>query len=328
MSLPSEYIQLKQTNLKVSRLCLGTWAFGNDAWWGAQADKDSFAVLDFMIGEGINFVDTAPVYGRGYSEEVIGRFLKQRRLREKVVLATKVGLSWKDKGVYPNLKRERILEEIEDSRRRLQTDYIDLYQAHWPDESTPIRETAETMFSLYQKGIIKAVGVSNFNCSQMEEFLNYCPIHTLQPPYNMFKREIEAEIMPFCQEHDINIISYIPLHSGILTGKFFFDGVPLPSDIGRRRHIDLSKERFDINKEALAKIKAIADKYGKTLAQLSIRWVLDKGVSSALVGTRKISQAEENIQALGWELNAADLEKIDEILLQREEKIKNLENKQ
>ena len=182
-----EYRRISKVNIEISVLGLGTWAFGGDAWWGPQKDVDSLSVLEKAINEGINLIDTAPVYGKGHSEELIGKFLKKKRLRDKVIIATKLGLSWKNGRIYRDLSRKRMLEEIDESRRRLQTDYIDIYQVHWPDPNTPIAETATVMYEFYKKGLIRAIGVSNYSVEQMQEFMKYSPLHTLQPPYNMFK---------------------------------------------------------------------------------------------------------------------------------------------
>ena len=227
-----EYRIIKHTNLNVSVLSLGTWAFGGDIWWGKQREDDSQATLEAaIVSRGITTIDTAPVYGRGRSERIIGTFIKKTKLRDKIVLATKLGLSWQGSRIIHNLKRKRMLEEFDESRTRLQTDYFDIYQVHWPDPEVSIPETASTMHELYQKGLIRAIGVSNYSVAQMKEFIKHSPLHTLQPPYNMFQRQIEKDIVPFCQEKDIAILAYIPLHSGILTGKFFFDNVDIPNDL-------------------------------------------------------------------------------------------------
>lgn len=320
-----EYRKLGSSELKVSALGLGTWAFGGDRWWGPQNDKDSISTLSKAIEEGINFIDTAPVYGKGHSEELIGRFLKKRGLREKIILATKLGLSWEKGKIYHNLKRERMWEEIDESRRRLQTDYIDLYQVHWPDPETSIKETAETMYEFYEKKLIKAVGVSNYSVEQMQEFMKYCPLHTLQPPYNMFRREIEREIVPFCIENNISIISYIPLHSGILTGKFFFKEVEIPDDLCRKNHRDLKEPYYSLNKEVLKKIREIASLYSKTLTQFVLNWTYHRrGISSILVGARNIKQLEENLGAVGWCIKEDDSKEVEKILEEREKKLAEL----
>lgn len=322
-----DYRRIRNIDLPVSPLCLGTWAFGGDAWWGKQEDQDSVGVLDAVIKEGINIFDTAPVYGRGRSERIIGNYLQKRKIRDKVTLATKLGLSWQGAKISHNLTKKRMLEEVDESRKRLETDYFDLYQVHWPDPNTSIKEIAEVMLSLLNKGITKAVGVSNFSLEELREFIKYCPLHCLQPQYSMFVRDIEEEIIPFCQNNDIAIISYAPLYSGLLTGKFFFGEIKVPDDTNRRlKKKDLQEPRFSINKDILNRLKKIATKYNKTLSQLVINWNFSqKGITSAIVGMRNILQVKDNLGSLGWNIAGDDLRKIDEILQERLSKIKAIE---
>lgn len=318
-----EYRKLGLSQLNISVVSLGTWAFGGDLWWGKQDDKDSMAVLDAAIKRGLNCIDTAPVYGRGRSERIIGAFIKKQKLRDKVIIATKVGLGWRGSTIFHNLKRKAILKEVDESRMRLNTEYFDLYQVHWPDPDTPIRETAETMYELYQKGVIKAVGVSNYSVKQMEEFRKYSPLHSLQPQYSMFERSIEAEIVPFCIENNIAIIAYAPLYSGILTGKFFFDKVSIPNDTSRKmKKADLEEPLFSINKKSLSQLKDIAANYGKTLTQLVINWNFSqRGITSSIVRTRNLKQLDEDLGSIGWKISDNDLQKIAQILKEREVEI-------
>ncbi|MBL7091930.1 MAG: aldo/keto reductase [Candidatus Omnitrophica bacterium] len=320
-----QYRKLGSSNIKVTTLALGTWAFGADRWWGEQRDLDSQNTLYRAIELGINFIDTAPIYGNGHSEAVIGEALKKEKLREKVILATKAGLRWKasspEESFY-NLKKQSILEEVEDSLRRLQTEVIDLYQAHFPDHSTPIGETAQALYKLYQKGKIRAIGVSNFSVGQMREFMKFSALHSLQPRYSMFRREIESEILPFCIENNIAVLAYSPLDNAVLTGKFFF-GQKIPQDKVRSINYDLEGENFRINKEAVVKLKDVASKYKKSLTQLALNWVVARrGLTCAIVGARRPAQIEENTGAAGWEIAKEDMENIESILGEREERIK------
>ncbi len=320
-----EYSRIEQLPLPVSKIALGSWAFGGDVWWGAQNDHDSVEVIDAALTGGVTLIDTAPVYGRGRSETVIGNFLRKRKLREKALLATKLGLTWDGPRIIHDLSEKRMRAELDESRRRLSTDYFDIYQIHWPDPDVPIGKSAALMHEFYQKEIVKAIGVSNYSVSQMEEFLKYAPLHTLQPPYNMFRREIEEEIVPFCARHNIAILGYIPLHSGILTGKFFFDDVPVPDDLCRRRHKDLHMPLFSINKEVLTRLKAMAQNYCVSLTQLVINWTAHQPqITSVLVGARTRAQLQENSRSLGWEISAGDTEQIEQILAERQEKIRSL----
>src|SRR5271166_5330111 len=193
--IETEYLDIPQTRLKVSRVALGTWAMGG--WmWGGTDQRESVATIHAALDQGINLIDTAPVYGFGASEEIVGAALE--RVRTQAVIATKTGLEWRDGKVYRNATRARIMQEIDDSLRRLRTDYIDIYQVHWPDPLVPVEETAEAMQTLFRQGKIKAIGVSNFSVAQIERFRRVAKLHIVQPPYNLFEREIEAELMPYC----------------------------------------------------------------------------------------------------------------------------------
>ncbi|MCF7888357.1 MAG: aldo/keto reductase, partial [Candidatus Omnitrophica bacterium] len=265
--------KINNIDTPISPVTLGTWAFGGDIWWGPQEDKNSVEVLDLALKRGITMIDTAPVYGRGRSERVIGDFLRKHKLRVKVAVATKLGLDWQGSDILHNLDKKRMLKEVDLSRSRLQTDYFDLYQVHWPDPDTPIAETAETMHKLKQKGITKAVGVSNYSVDQMSEFMKYCPLDCLQPEYSMFVRDIESDVVPFCQKNNIAIISYAPLYSGLLTGKFFLKESTIPSDRNRKlKSFHFTEPYFSINKETLEELESIASGYQKTLTQLVINW--------------------------------------------------------
>jgi aryl-alcohol dehydrogenase-like predicted oxidoreductase len=214
-------------------------------------------------------------------------------------------------------------QELDDSRKRLQTDYFDLYQVHWPDPDTPIAKTAEIMNEFHKEGIIKAVGVSNYSIEQMKEFMKYSPLHCLQPQYSMFCRDIEEEVVPFCLKNNIAIISYAPLYSGLLTGKFFLDGKKVPKDTNRKmKSKEFEEPRTSINKQTLSALKEIADSYNKTLAQLAINWNYDQaGITSSIVGTRNLSQLSDNLGGVDFQITDSDMKKIDEILKKRLEQI-------
>ena len=213
-----EFATIPGTSLKVSRIGLGTWAIGG--WmWGGTDDEESIATIRDGLERGLNLIDTAPAYGFGRSEEIVGRALADGRLRSRVVIATKVGLEWKDGKVFRNVSRRRILREVEDSLRRLRTDYIDIYQVHWPDPLVSIEETAEAMQELLDQGKIRAIGVSNFSVSQIERFRRIAQLHVVQPPYNLFERDIEAELLPYCRKSDLATLTYGALCRGLLSGK-------------------------------------------------------------------------------------------------------------
>src|SRR5437016_9956702 len=202
LEIDMEHSSILGTSLEVSRVALGTWAIGG--WmWGGTDEAESVATIRAAVEHGINVIDTAPAYGFGRSEEIVGKALAEGGLRSRVLIATKVGLEWKDGNVFRNASRARIMREIEDSLRRLRTDYIDIYQVHWPDPLVTIEETAEAMHTLFRQGKIRAIGVSNFSVSQVKRFRSVAPLHVLQSPYNLFERGIEADLLPYCRNHNI-----------------------------------------------------------------------------------------------------------------------------
>src|SRR6202790_3304248 len=213
-----ELAEIPGTSLKVSRVAIGTWAIGG--WmWGGTDEAESVSTIEAALEHGINLIDTAPVYGFGRSEEIVGKAIAEGGLRSKVLIATKAGLDWKDGRVFRNASRARILQEVEDSLRRLRTDYIDIYQVHWPDPLVPIEETAEAMHALFKQGKIRAIGVSNFSVDQMKHFRRVAPLHVLQAPYNLFERGIEANLLPYCRKNKIATLGYGALCRGLLSGR-------------------------------------------------------------------------------------------------------------
>ncbi|MFY9829826.1 MAG: aldo/keto reductase [Rhodoplanes sp.] len=204
-----EFVAIPGTSLSVSRIALGTWAIGG--WmWGGTDDEASIRTIQAALDHGVNLIDTAPVYGFGHSEEIVGKALAAGGRRQRAVIATKVGLDWKDCQPFRHASHERIIKEVEDSLRRLQTDVIDIYQVHWPDTAVPIEETAAAMAELYRDGKIRAVGVSNFSPSQMGAFTAVAPLHIAQPPYNLFEREIETGVLPYCRDRRIVMLQRVP----------------------------------------------------------------------------------------------------------------------
>src|ERR1700688_3888308 len=217
-----EFAQIAGTNLRISRVGLGTWAIGG--WmWGGSDEREAIRTIQAAFGHAINLVDTAPVYGFGNSEEIVGKAIGGANLRDRAIIATKVGLDWKDEKPFRNASRARILEEVDASLKRLQTDRIDIYQVHWPDPKVPIEETADAMRSLLEQGKIRAIGVSNFSVAQLEAFRKTAPLHVVQPPYNLFERAVEADILPWCHEHGIATLGYGALCRGLLSGRMRAD---------------------------------------------------------------------------------------------------------
>jgi aryl-alcohol dehydrogenase-like predicted oxidoreductase len=306
-----EFAEIKGASPRVSRIGLGTWAIGG--WmWGGSDDAQSIETIRAALDHGVNLIDTAPVYGFGRSEEVVGQALAGRRGR--AVIATKVGLEWKDGKVFRNASRARINQEIEDSLRRLQTDHIDIYQVHWPDPKTPIEETAAAMKALFDQGKIGAIGVSNFSVEQMERFRKTAPIHVLQPPYNLFEREIEADILPYCLKHGIATFGYGALCRGLLSGRMKPDTVFDAGDL-RRDDPKFKPPRFAQYLAAVERLDRLArERFGKRVIHLAARWVLDQGVSTALWGARRPDQLGPIDEVSGWSLDGAAKAEIDRIL--------------
>src|SRR5712672_416356 len=218
LKMNMELADIPGTSLKVSPVAIGTWAIGGWMWGGTDAAQ-SILTIRAALEHGINIIDTAPAYGFGRSEEIVGKAIAEAGLRSRVVIATKTGLEWERGRVFRNASRARIIQEVEDSLRRLRTDHIDIYQVHWPDPLVTIEETAEAMLTLLEQGKIRAIGVSNFSVLQMERFRRVARLHVLQPPYNLFERGIEADILPYCRKNKISTFGYGALCRGLLSGR-------------------------------------------------------------------------------------------------------------
>lgn len=307
----TELVQIPKTQLKVSRVALGTWAMGG--WmWGGSDQREAIATIHAALDQGINLIDTAPVYGFGASEEIVGAALDG--VRAQTVIATKAGLDWRDGKIYRNATRTRIMREIEDSLRRLRTDYIDIYQVHWPDPLVPVEETAEAMRSLYEQGKIRAIGVSNFSVAQMERFRQIAPLHVLQSPYNLFERGIEAEILPYCQANGIATLGYGALCRGLLSGRMRPDTTFLGDDL-RRVDPKFQPPRFAQYLEAVRQLDELAQRrFHRRVIHLAVRWMLDKGIWVALWGGRHPNQIDAALDVAGWSLNSADRVLVERIV--------------
>jgi aryl-alcohol dehydrogenase-like predicted oxidoreductase len=307
-----EFAAFPGTTLNVSRVAIGTWAIGG--WmWGGTNEAESVATIRAAFAHGINFIDTAPVYGFGRSEEIVGKAIADG-LRQHVILATKVGLEWHDGKITRNGSRARIMREIDDSLRRLRTDTIDIYQVHWPDPRVPMEETAKAMGELYEQGKIRAIGVSNFSVEQMEQFRSTAPLHVLQPPYNLFERAIEAEILPYCRKHAIATLGYGALCRGLLSGRMRAD-TKFEGDDLRRNDPKFQPPRFAQYLAAVERLDRFAqERYGKRVIDLAVRWILDQGITTALWGARHPDQLQAVDAVMGWSLDAAAKAGIDRIL--------------
>ncbi|MGA8756268.1 MAG: aldo/keto reductase [Stellaceae bacterium] len=308
-----EFAPIPEISLSISRIGLGTWAIGG--WmWGGTDDSESVATIQAAIERGITLIDTAPAYGFGRSEEIVGRALAEGRLRSRVVIATKVGLEWKDGKVFRNAGRDRILREVTDSLRRLRTDYIDIYQVHWPDPLVPLEETAEAMQRLLAQGMIRAIGVSNFSVAEIERFRRVAQLHIVQPPYNLFEREIEAELLPYCRETNFATLTYGALCRGLLSGKLLQDAHFAGDDL-RLTDPKFQPPRYAQYLAAVQRLDQFASqRYGKRVIHLAVRWLLDQGATAALWGARHPRQLQPIDEVFGWSLDTAAKAEIDRIL--------------
>jgi aryl-alcohol dehydrogenase-like predicted oxidoreductase len=318
-----EFRKLGNSDLQVSKITFGAWAIGGWMWGGAE-EKDAIEAIHASIDGGATSIDTAAVYGYGRSEELVGKAIKGKR--DKVQVLTKYGLRWDstegehffdwsddengEKNIYRNARKQSIIHECENSLRRLQTDYIDLYQCHWRDPSTPVEETMEAMNQLLKEGKIRAAGVSNFTPADMEAASKVCPLASDQPPYSMIVRDIEKDVVPYCIEQNIALIVYSPLQRGLLTGKFKPD-VQFKDGDHRANQAHFQPENIKRVNAFLAKIKPIADAHGASLGQLVLAWtVAQPGITAALVGARDAAQCKENLQADAIKLSADELKQI------------------
>jgi len=283
--------------------------------WGGSDEAESIRTIQHAVDIGVNLIDTAPVYGFGYSEEIVGKALADGGRRGKAVLATKVGLEWVDGKVYRNSTPERIREELEDSLRRLRTDRVDLYQVHWPDPLVRIEDTAETLLELQREGKILALGVSNYSPEQMEAWRGVAPLHSTQPPYNIFEREIETNVLPYALQHKLLVLSYGAICRGLLSGEMRLNRKFGGDDL-RLKDPKFQQPRFNQYLKAADRLGQHAwTNHGKSLLAFAIRWILDRGETmTALWGARNAGQLDAVEQVFGWELSSDDYAEVDRIL--------------
>ncbi len=308
-----ERIAIGGTELRAGRIGLGTWAIGG-AMWGGTDEAESIRTIEAAIDRGIDLIDTAPAYGFGRSEEIVGKALARSGARDRLVVATKGGLAWSDDRVERRATRERLLREVEDSLRRLGLDVIDLYQVHWPDPRTPIEETAETMRALHEAGKIRAIGVSNFTPAQLETFAAAAPLHSCQSPYNLFERGIEKDVLPWCRHHGVTVLAYGALCRGLLSGKVTPDR-EYPGDDLRNLDPKFRSPRLEQYLAAVDRLDALArERFDRRVIDLALRWILDQGVDVALWGARRPGQLDPLQRVDGWSLDHAAMAEIDRIL--------------
>ncbi len=309
-----QYTQLGKTSLRVSTLSYGTWQFGGD--WGRFEAREAQGAIRQALELGITFFDTAQAYGFGLSERVLGEALQPelRSRRDKIILATKGGLRLEGHNLLRDASARWLRQGVEQSLRNLGVDYIDLYQVHWPDPRTSFEETASALEQLVQEGKIRYVGVSNYDAEQMREFEKTRKIDALQPPYHLFRRDIEQEILPYCQKHDIGVLVYGPLAHGLLAGRYT-PQTTFASDDWRSKSPAFHGELFERNLSVVERLRHLAERQGMTVAQLAIAWVLaNAAVDVAIVGARHPQQLAQTVPAAEIKLSQETLREIERIM--------------
>jgi aryl-alcohol dehydrogenase-like predicted oxidoreductase len=310
--------KLGNSDLDLTRIGLGAWAIGGDGWshgWGPQDDKESIATIHRALELGINWIDTAPSYGLGHSEEVVGRALKTTSYKPYVF--TKCAVRWReDRMLYGSLKAASLAEELEASLRRLGVETIDLYQIHWPDPESEIEEGWEALERFREQGKVRWIGVSNFSAAQLRRAGNIAPVTSLQPPYSMLRRAIEAEVLPFAHEHGIGVINYAPMVSGLLTGKMTAErAAALPESDWRRNGIEFNEPRLSRNLKLVEILRAMGREHGVVTGVVATAWTLhNPAITAAIVGGRSAQQVEEMAAALEFRLSDEEYERINAFL--------------
>src|ERR1017187_2062550 len=309
---------LGNSDLNLTPIGFGAWAIGGGNWefaWGPQDDDESVDAIHRALDLGINWIDTAAIYGLGHSEEVVGRAIKPAS--PKPLVFTKCSMRWhEDRKIYRSLKADSLAEELEGSLRRLGVEAIDLYQIHWPNPETEIEEGWEALARFREQGKIRWVGVSNFNVEQMKQAQKIAPITSLQPPYSMLRRAIEHEVLPFAQANNIGVINYSPMVSGLLTGKMTAERVAaLPADDWRRRSPEFNEPRLSRNLRLVALLREIGDGHGVTPGVVAVAWTLHHpAITAAIVGGRSASQVEEMASAFNFRLSEDEFARINAFL--------------
>jgi aryl-alcohol dehydrogenase-like predicted oxidoreductase len=315
---------LGNSDLNITVLGLGAWAIGGGDWefgWGGQDDADSISAIHRALGLGVNWIDTAAIYGLGHSEEVVARALNTWPGTRPYVF-TKCSMRWSDehdkskRKIYRSLKRESLREELEASLRRLQVEAIDLYQIHWPEPAEDIEEGWETLQQFQREGKIRWAGVSNFSVAQMEQVKKFGVITSLQPPYSLIRRDIEAEILPYCERNGIGVLAYAPMASGMLTGKMTRERIAsLPEDDFRKHHRNFQGANLERNLKLVELLREIGAGHGKSAGEVAIAWALrNSAVTAAIVGARNARQIEGTIGAAIFRLSGNESMQLDEFL--------------
>ena len=307
--------RLGNSDLHITRLGIGAWALGGAGWkfgWGPQNDQDSIAAIREALASGMNWIDTAAVYGLGHSEEVVGRSLEG--LAHKPYVFTKCGRVWNERGeLGGSLKAASLRHQCEASLKRLKVDVIDLYQIHWPDPDEDIEEGWTALAKLKEEGKVRYLGVSNFNVSQMKRAQAIAPITSLQPPYSLLAREVEKEILPYCAQQNIGVIVYSPMRSGLLTGAMTRErAAALPDEDWRRRDLDFQEPRLPRNLQLVELLRSIGNRHGRTPGEVAIAWTLrNPAVTAAIVGLRRPEQVSGIIGAAEFRLSSEEIGEIE-----------------
>ena len=314
--------RLGYSGLQLTPIGLGTWAMGGGGWlfgWGAQDDAASVDAIRAGLDAGINWIDTAAIYGHGHAETIVGRAVKGRR--DEVIIATKCGRVWEgdSRVIGKSLRRESVLAEVDRSLQRLDVDVIDLYQIHWPEPDEQVEEGWTAVRDLIAAGKVRFGGVCNFNKSQLERAQAIHPVTSLQPPYSMLRRDIEAEIVPWCAAHDVGILAYSPMQAGLLTGAFTAErAATLAADDWRSRSPMFQEPQLSINLRLVDELRPIAARLGISVAQLVLAWTLRlPQITSAIAGARNADQIEETVRGGDVRLDAGVVAEIEGLLQAR-----------
>src|SRR5579863_3624253 len=306
---------LGNSDLDLTPIGFGAWAIGGGNWefaWGPQDDQESIAAIHRALDLGMNWIDTAAIYGLGHSEEVVGKAVKTHSGTKPLVF-TKCSMRWhQDRSIYRSLKASSLTEELEGSLRRLGVETIDLYQIHWPNPEEEIEEGWEALARLKDQGKIRWIGVSNFSVEQMKRAQEIAPITSLQPPYSMLRRAVETEILPFAQANGIGVINYSPMLSGLLTGKMTAERIAaFPADDWRRKNVEFQEPRLSCNLQLVELLREIGSAHGVTPGVVAVAWTLhNPAITAAIVGGRNGSQVEETAAALSFRLTEDEYKKI------------------
>lgn len=304
-----KYAKIQNTDLEISVISLGTWVFGGDVF-GKTEEKDCIEAVHTAIEGGINLIDTAPIYGYGASEKIVAKAIKGKR--DKIILATKCGLKGKGANITVDLSANFIKQEIENSLKRLEVDYIDIYQCHWPDVNTPIEETMAQMRKLKEQGKIKYIGVSNYSLDLLKKASQIADIATLQNHYSLLERSIEKDILPYCREKGIGILTYGSLGGGILSGKYEKEPQFKSSDARSFFYKFYKGENFKQSQKIIDILKDISARVKKPVCQIALNWIRQKqAILSAIAGARNAEQAKMNAASADWDLLKEDIKLLD-----------------